>query len=147
MAELRMLAVAEAADELGTVPAAARGFLDLDPVTQNAAVLAAELTRRQAQVYRAPDGTLLGYAPNPDQPGQAYVASTSARPEPVAALLEHLHAYRRTTSYVALVPAGAAPAEAFTGCGFRCVGTLREHRYQSGRHVDVLVYFAKAAQA
>lgn len=140
-----MLDAAEAADELAAVPRAARGFLDLDPVTQNTALLAAELTRRQAQVYRAEDGTLLGYAPNPDQPGQAYLASTSSRPEPVATLLEHLRVYRRPTSYLALVPAGAGAAAAFTGCGFTPVGTLREHRYESGRYVDVLVYFTRVS--
>lgn len=142
-----MLGAAEAADELGAVPAAARGFLDLDPVTQNGALLAAELTRRDAQVYRAGDGTLLGYAPNPDQPGQAYLASTSPHPEPLATLLEHLRDYRRPTSYLALLPADAPALAAFAECGFTPVGTLREHRYQSGRWLDVHVYFAKVADA
>ncbi len=93
----------------------------------------------------AAGGAIVGCAGNPDQPRQAYVASTSGQAEPVRALLEFLSTYRRCTSYVAMVPAGAPAVTAFTGCGFRPVGLLPAHRYQSGGYLDVLV-LAKAAQ-
>jgi hypothetical protein len=123
---------------------AARGFLGTDPVTQNRALLAAELTRMGATVCQAGDA-LVGFAHRPGQPRQALVASTSGRPEPVAALLAFLRTYHRSTSYLALVPDGSPVAAAFTGCGFRPAGVLREHRYGAGQYHDVLVYVAKAA--
>lgn len=139
-----MLDAAAAAQALSDEAQLARGFLGIDPVTQNRAQVAAELTRMGAQVCRA-DDALVGYAHRRDQPRQALVASTSARAEPVATLLSFLHVYHRLTSYLALVPAGSATIGAFEGCGFRRTGVLREHRYQSGGYQDVLVYFAKAA--
>jgi hypothetical protein len=48
---------------------------------------------------------------------------------------------------VAAVPAGHATVAAFEGCGFRQVGTLPEHWHQSGRHQDVLVFFARVEDA
>jgi hypothetical protein len=138
---IQLLAPAEAAAAVRAI--GARGFFDLDPVTQNDALMARELTTRDVQVYRVGD-TLLASAVNPVQPRQAYVASTSGDPEPVRALLAFLRAYLRCTSYLALVPAGAAAADAFTGCGFEQVGVLREHRYQTARYHDVYV-LAKGA--
>lgn len=146
---LHMLGPAEAAEALaGAVRAgvagAARGFLGTDPVTQNGALLAAELTRMGATVGQAGDA-LVGFAHRAGQPRQALVASTSGRPEPVAALLGFLRTYHRSTSYLALVPDGSPAAAAFAGCGFRRAGVLREHRYGAGEYHDVLVYVAKAA--
>lgn len=128
-----------AAAALRSAGDSARGFLGLDPVTQNESLTAAELRRTGAMVFR--DGAaLLGYLPNTGQPRQGTVASTSADPAPVRALLEFLRTYRRCTSFVAEVPAGAAACAAFEACGFVVTGTLRGHRFQSGRYHDVRVY-------
>ncbi|HVK23843.1 MAG TPA: hypothetical protein VM677_21015 [Actinokineospora sp.] len=129
----------DAATALHAAGKAARGFLGLDPVTQNEPLLAAELVRLNAMVFRYGD-TVVGYVPNTGQPRQGEVATTSAKTEPVRALLAFLDAYRRCTSFVAMVPAGAQAGTAFTGCGFSQVGTLRGHRFQSGGYHDVLVY-------
>lgn len=120
----------------------ARGFLDLDPVTQNDELLAAELTRTGARVFRS--GTaLVGYRPNERQPRQAYLACTTADPGPVGDLMGFLATYQRVTSFVATVPADGAAESAFAGCGFGAVGTLREHTYADGRHRDVRVWFGR----
>ncbi len=139
-----MLDAAAAAQALSDAAGAARGFFGIDPVAQNCALIAAELTRTGAQVCRAGDA-LVGYAHRPSQPRQALVASTSARAEPVATLLSFLRIHHRSTSFLALVPAGSVTIAALEGCGFRPAGVLRDHRYQSGGYHDVLVYFAKAA--
>jgi hypothetical protein len=142
MTELHMLNAPAAAAALRDAGPSARGFLGVDPTSQNDPLLAGELTRLDARVYRAGDA-VVGYAPNHAQPRQAYVASTSAETGPVRALLTFLTTYRRCGSYVALLPAGSAAVEAFAACGFAEIGVLREHRYQSGGYQDVLVYFAK----
>jgi hypothetical protein len=142
---LRMLDPAGAAAALAEAGVVARGFLGTDPVTQNGALLAAELTRMGATVCQAGDA-LVGYAHRPGQPRQALVASTSAEPGPVAALLGFLRTYHRSTSCLALVPDGSPAAAAFAGCGFRRAGVLREHRYGAGEYHDVLVYVAKMAE-
>jgi hypothetical protein len=146
MTDLELLDTAAATAGLRAAGVAARGFLGTDPITQNDALLADELTRLTAQVFRAGD-TLVGCTPNLAQPRQAFVASTSDRAEPVRALLAFLGTYRRFTSYVAMVPATAEAHDAFTGCGFTRCGTLREHRYASGGYQDVLVYFVEAEDA
>jgi len=138
MPEIQLLRASAAASGLRGAKAEGRGFLGVDPVTQNDALLARELTRQGAQVYRAGD-TLVGYAPNHEQPRQAFLASTSADPEPIRAVLAFLSTYQRCTSFVAMVPAGAEAAKAFAGCGFEQTGVLRDHRYQSGGYQDVLV--------
>lgn len=120
---------------------AARGFLDLDPVTQNEALLAALLEQLGAQVF-ACDDAVLGWAPNPDQARQALVSTTSAAPAPVRALLRFLATYRRCTSFVAATTAGAPGREALRGLGFELVGVLPRHRFQAGRHLDVEIYHA-----
>ena len=142
MTDIRMLEPAAAAAALSEAGAAARGFLGLDPVVQNEALLARELGRREAQVLHSGAG-LLGFAPNPAQPHQAYVASTSADPEPLRAFLAYLTSYRRCTSYVAQVPEGAPGAAAFESCGFERVGTLRAHRFAAGAYRDVHVYYCE----
>lgn len=142
MTELQLLNGPAAAAALREAGGGARGFLGVDPTTQNDALLANELTRLGSQVYRAGDA-VVGYALNPAQPRQAYVASTSADAGPVRALLDFLANYRRCGSYVALLPAASVAVPAFTDCGFAELGVLREHRFQSGRYQDVLVYFAK----
>lgn len=141
MADLTLLGTAEAAALMSAAPEAARGFLGLDPVTQNAPLLATELTRAGAQVLRSGD-VLLGYAPNPDQPRQGRVATTSADPEPLAALLGFLRTYRRCTSFVAEVPDGSAAVPALEACGFTDTGRLPGHVFHSGGYHDVLVYCA-----
>ncbi|WP_405581265.1 hypothetical protein [Streptomyces sp. NBC_01190] len=141
MADLRLLGTAEAAARLSAEPKAGRGFLGLDPVTQNGALLARELARTGAQVLQAGD-VLLGYAPNSAQPRQGWVATTSADPEPLAALLAFLRTYRRCTSYVAEVPEGAPAVPALEACGFTGAGRLPGHVFHSGSYHDVLVYCA-----
>jgi hypothetical protein len=141
MADLTLLGTAEAAALLGAAPEAARGFLGLDPVTQNGPLLARELTRTGAQVLRAGD-VLLGYAPNPGQPRQGRVATTSADPAPLAALLGFLRTYRRCTSFVAEVPDGSVAVPALEACGFTGTGRLPGHVFHSGGYHDVLVYCA-----
>jgi hypothetical protein len=141
MADIRLLEPAAAAEALREAGAAARGFLGLDPVVQNDALLARELGQLDAQVLHGGAG-LLGFAPNRAQPRQAYVASTSTDPEPLRALLAFLGSYRRCTSYVAQVPEGAPGTAAFESCGFKHVGTLRAHRFESGAYRDVHVYYS-----
>lgn len=150
MTELQLLSAHAAAAALRDAGGHARGFLGVDPTTQNDTLLAGELTRLGSQVYRAGGavgGALVGYAPNHAQPRQAYVASTSADAGAVRAMLTFLASYRRCCSFVALLPAASTAIPAFTGCGFAEIGVLREHRYQSGGYQDVLVYFAKVADA
>jgi hypothetical protein len=139
--DIRRLDPASAAADLRAAADTGRGFLGLDPVTQNDVLLAAELTRMQAQVFRAGD-MLLGAVANPDQPRQAFVAATSADPAPLRAFLSFLGTRQRCTSFVAMVPDGAASVAAFERCGFRRVGALRDHRYQSGGYQDVVIYHA-----
>jgi len=122
-------------------PEAARGFFDLDPVTQNDALLAKEIDRTGVQLYSCGE-TLLGCRPNPDHPRQAQVASTSSAPEPLRALLGSLGTYQRCTSFFALVPQDSPVAAAFESCGFGRVGTLPEHLFHSGRYRDVVIYHA-----
>lgn len=136
---LRLLGLAEAAQRLR--PAGGRGFLGLDPTTQNGPLLVRLLAGLDAQVFQAGD-TLVGSAPNRQQPRQAYVATTSADPVPVHTLLSFLADYQRTTSYVALVPSGSPAVDALLGNGFRQVGTLPAHRYAAERYAEVTVYFA-----
>lgn len=143
MTDIQQLDARAAAAGLRAAKDGARGFLGVDPVTQNDALLAIELTGQDAQVYRVGE-TLVGFAPNHEQPRQAFVASTSPAAEPVRALLAHLATYQRCTSYVAMVPAGGPSLAAFTGCGFEQVGALRDHRFQSGAYQDVVV-MAKVA--
>jgi len=141
MADLRLLEPASAAAALSEAGAAARGFLGLDPVVQNEALLARRLGQRDAQVFHGGTG-LLGFAPNPAQPHQAYVACTATDPEPLRAFLAFLGSYRRCTSYVARIPEGAPATAAFESCGFHRVGTLRAHRFESGAYRDVHVYYS-----
>lgn len=141
VAEICILDPGTAAAGLQALGADARGFLDLDPVTQNEALLRLELVRTGGQVFRS-GNTLLGYRPNPEQPGQACVATTSADTAALRAFVSYLALYRRSTSFMALAEAGSTPAAAFGGCGFGQVGTMRQHRYHSGRYHDVTVYAA-----
>ncbi|RBM20482.1 hypothetical protein [Streptomyces sp. PT12] len=144
MTDLTPLDPASAAAGLREAGDGARGFLGVDPVTDNDALLARRLAAIDAQVFRAGD-TLLGAAPNPHQPRQAYVASTSADEAALRALLGFLVTYRRTTSWVALAERGAPAVEALRRCGFEERGALRDHRFRAGAAVDVLVWFGKAA--
>lgn len=130
-----------AVTELRASAESARGFLGLDPVTQNDALLAAELKSMQAQLFTVGEA-LVGFAPNADQPRQAYVASTSNDPEPLRALLEFLATYQRCTSFVAMVPDGAE--DGLAACGFERVGVLPRHRWQNYDWQDVLVYVGRA---
>jgi hypothetical protein len=147
MTDLELLAPAAAAAALREAGAAARGFLGLDPVVQNDALLARELGQLDAQIFRLEEpifhggAGLLGFVPNPAQPRQAYVASTSSDPGPLRAFLAFLVSYRRCTSYLAQVPDGAESTAAFESCGFSRVGTLRAHRFESGAYRDVHVYY------
>jgi hypothetical protein len=143
MTEILRLDTDTAVAELRASGDSARGFLGLDPVTQNDSLLAAELTGLAAQLFSAGE-TLVGFAPNTDQPRQAYVASTSADPEPLRALLEFLTTYQRCTTFVAMVPAHAEGGKGFEACGFERVGVLPQHRWQNYDWQDVLVYVGRA---
>ena len=140
MSDLRMLEPAAGAAALTGAGAAARGFLGLDPIVQNDALLARELGQLGAHVFHGGDA-VLGFALNRAQPRQAYVASTSADPEPLRAFLAFLGSYRRCTSFVAQLPQDAPSTAAFEDCGFRRVGTLRAHRFEAGAYRDVHVYY------
>ncbi|WP_353942659.1 hypothetical protein ABII15_14040 [Streptomyces sp. HUAS MG91] len=137
MPELELLPPAAAAAALTAAGEPARGLLGLDPVTQNEALLARELTRREAAVFRYGD-TVLGCRVNAEQPRQSEVASTTADPAALGALLDFLHAYKRCVSFVALVP-DALDISGYTALGFTEVGLLREHRFAAGRYHDVRV--------
>lgn len=128
--------------QLRSAAESARGFLGLDPVTQNDSLLTAELTALEAQVFSA-DGSLVGCAPNTDQPRQAYVASTTADPAPLRALLDFLVTYQRCTSFVAMVPDGTEAVTGFQRCGFQRVGVLPRHRWQNYDWQDVGVYVGR----
>ncbi|WP_062216645.1 hypothetical protein [Streptomyces sp. NBRC 109706] len=142
MTDIVPLGHAEAAAALRAAGPGARGFLDLDPVTQNDALLARTLERAEGQVLRVGE-TLVGAAPNRLQPRQSWVATTSDDEAAVRALVEFLVDYRRTTSCVALVPRGAPGGSAFLGAGFTDRGVLRGHRYASGAYHDVRVLFGR----
>jgi hypothetical protein len=141
MTDLERLDPLAAAAALRAAPDGARGFLGVDPVTQNDMLVALELTRLGAQVFRRGQA-LLGFVPNSEQPRQATVATTSADPHLMAEFLTFLGSYQRCTSYVGMVPSGGVAESAFSGCGFHRSGTLRGHRYQAGQYHDVQVYFA-----
>jgi hypothetical protein len=141
MTDIQRLDPEAAVAELRAAADSARGFLGLDPVTQNDALLTAEMRSLQAQLFSAGE-TVVGFAPNADQPRQAYVASTSADPEPLRALLEFLTTYQRCTTFVAMVPDGVA--NCFADCGFEQVGVLPRHRWQNYDWQDVLVYVGRA---
>lgn len=142
MTELRLLDAANAVAKLRETGDAARGFLGLDPVTQNDPLLAKHLTRMSAQLGQAGE-TVVGWAQNADQPRQAMLATTSGDAGAVRAMVTFLAKYQRCTSYVALVPAGADAEKAFTGSGFREIGVLPGHRYAGGTYHDVRVYFGR----
>lgn len=138
--DVELLDPLSAARALDAAPrAAARGFLGADPVTQNPHLTARHLAAQDAQVLRRGDA-LLGYAPNPLQPRQARVATTSPDPEPLLALLEFLRTYHRCFSFVAETPADSPVLPALEACGFTSRGVLPGHLFRSGRHVDVQVH-------
>ncbi|WNI18961.1 hypothetical protein [Actinacidiphila sp. ITFR-21] len=130
---LAPLAPAEAAARLRT--GGTRGFLDLDPVTQNDALIVRLLAEQDATVFAHGDA-LVGARPNPGNPRQAVVATTSADPEPLAALAEFLRVYRRHTSLVAVTGADEPARTALAASGFTEVGVLRGHWYRSGAYHD-----------
>lgn len=139
MTDLELLTPAEAAAELSARPREARGFLGLDPVTQNAALLARELIRGQAAVFRA-GSTLVGCQVSGFQPRQAQVDTTGTDPDGLRTMLELLASYRRCTSYLGLASAERAPV--YEASGFRRTGSLRHHRWAGGRYHDTLVFYA-----
>lgn len=141
MSELQSLDASAAAGCLRAAPGGTRGFLGLDPVTQNDALLRKEIDAQGAQLYRSGE-TILGYLPNTEQPRQGVVASTSGDPSALRALLVFLRSYQRCTSYVGYLPFGAPAEAAFRACGFEQVGTLSGHLFQNGDYLDVGVYFA-----
>ncbi|WP_130799085.1 hypothetical protein [Streptomyces otsuchiensis] len=134
-----LLTPEEAARALTDAPVRlTRGFLGLDPVTQNTALLARHIGDREIQVLRYGEA-LLGYTVNPLQPRQAHVATTSADPAPLDALLGFLADYQRATSFVAEVPEGTPVLPALESCGFTPCGVLPGHLFHSGRYREVLV--------
>ncbi len=142
MTEFTLLDSASAVTALRETGDAARGFLGLDPVTQNDPLLAKHLARMSAQLGQA-GGTVVGWAQNADQPRQATLSTTTGDAEAVRAMVKFLATYQRCTTYVAMVPAGADAEKAFTGSGFQEIGVLPEHRYAGGTYHDVRVYFGR----
>ncbi|TDV54812.1 hypothetical protein [Actinophytocola oryzae] len=117
-----------------------RGFLGVDPVTQNDALLAKVLSAREAHLFGWGDA-VLGYAPNLDNPRQAEVATTSPDPSILAAFTEFLRCHRRYTSFVCV----GGPPEALRG--FRHAGRLRAHHFGGGRYHDVDVHVSTGREA
>lgn len=131
MTEVTQLELAEGVRRLkGT-----RGFLGVDPVTQNDALLRTVLTAREARLFGWGDA-VLAYAPNPDNPRQAEIATTSQDPTVLTAFLEFLRRHGRYTSFVCF----GGPPEALRD--FRHAGRLREHVFRAGRYHDVDVWEA-----
>lgn len=136
------LAPADAVARLRRTPGQGRGFLGLDPVTQNDALLQILLARQGAQLFGS-DDAVLGYVPNADNQRQGFIATTSADPEVLAAFTEFLRVYRRYTSFVCHVTDGDPAIGALEGCGFRVTGQLRGHLFRTGAYHDVNVYFGR----
>lgn len=141
---LTRLRPAEAAERLRD--AGARGFLGLDPVTQNDALLAGCLTGTGAQVFATGDA-VVGFAPNPDNPRQAVIATTSDDPATVTAFAGFLREHGRFTSFVSLATREQPAVRALLGCGFAVVARLRDHVYRRGTYHDVSVFFATGESA
>jgi hypothetical protein len=136
------LAPADAVARLRRTPGQGRGFLGLDPVTQNDALLLTVLAGQGAQLFGSGDA-VLGYVPNADNQRQGFIATTSAEPEVLAAFTEFLRVYRRYTSFVCHVADGDPAIAALEGCGFQVTGRLRGHVFRSGAYRDVNVYFER----
>ncbi|UED82959.1 hypothetical protein [Streptomyces profundus] len=145
MADLVQLNGPDAAEALRAAGEASRGFLGLDPVVQNDALLTRELARLDGRVFRVGDA-LVGAAPNPAQPRQALVACTHDDEAAVRSLVEFLVTYRRNTSFLALVPEGSPAVAGFLRAGLTDRGVLRDHRYASGSYHDVRVLFGTGDQ-
>jgi hypothetical protein len=144
-ARLVPLTPAQAAARLRTEPGGGRGFLGLDPVTQNDPSLIAGLSAREALVWSF-GVALVGACPNPDNPRQACVATTSADPAALRAAAGTLRAYRRTASLLAVAGTGEPAADAVRGCGFTRAGTLRRHDYRSGAYHDADMHYLSLEQ-
>lgn len=144
-ARLVPLTPAQAAARLRTEPGGGRGFLGLDPVTQNDPALIAGLSASQALVWSF-GAALVGACPNPDNPRQAWVATTRADPAALRAAAATLRAYRRTASLLAVAGTGEPAADAVRGCGFTPAGTLRRHDYRSGAYHDVDMHYLSLEQ-
>jgi hypothetical protein len=141
MRELVALSTSEAAVRLRAAGEAARGFLGVDPVTQNDPLLVRELDAQQAQLF-ACGQSVAGYLSGADNPRQATVAAAGDDPQALAALTEFLHRYRRYTSFVATAEPDSAAARALLGCGFTEVGRLTGHLFRAGRYRDAGLYYA-----
>lgn len=138
MADVVQLELADGVRRLAALTA--RGFLGLDPVTQNDALLRKLLSARDARLFGSGDA-VLAYAPNPDNPRQAEIATTSTDPEVIAAFTEFLRRHGRYTSFVCY----GGPADALRASGFRPAGRLREHVFGGGRYHDVPVHVGVTA--
>jgi RimJ/RimL family protein N-acetyltransferase len=139
-ARLVRLSLAQAAARLRTAPGGGRGFLGLDPVTQNDASLVAGLSARRALVWSF-GVVLIGAYPNSRNPRQVRVATTAADPKALRAVVQALRVYRRTTSLVTATVATEPAAEAARACGFADIGVLRRHDYRSGVYHDVYLRY------
>lgn len=140
-ARLQRLATAEGVARLRALGDGGRGFLGLDPRTQNDALLTRLLTEREAVLFGHGE-TLLGTYQSKDNPRQAVVAVSGADPAALAALARLLRVYRRHTSMVAFTSPGDPALPALRACRFREVGTLAGHHYRSGAYRDAVVHYA-----
>lgn len=138
---LTRLARAEGVARLRALGDGGRGFLGLDPRTQNDALLTRILTEREAVLFGYGE-TLLGAYQNKENPRQAVVAVSGDDPDGLAALARLLRVYRRYTSMVVLTAPGDPALPALRACRFREVGTLSGHHYRSGAYHDAVVHYA-----
>jgi hypothetical protein len=167
--EIRHVGTDEGVDLLRRAPNWGRGFLGVDPVAQNAPLMARLLDEAGAEIYQVATGgqavALAGCvrggrnprqacvavaelpppaAPGPREPGEP--APAFAPPQEVADVivrfLRFLAEHRQIGTFVTGVLAGDPAVPGLTASGFREVGRLREHVYRSGRYHDLHVLFA-----
>jgi hypothetical protein len=167
-AEVRVLDTYEGVDLLRRARNWGRGFLGVDPVTQNAALMARLLDEASAETYQvAAHGSAVavaGCVRNPVNRRQALVAiaelpaggptdgdprgeAAAAPPAELAKVirrfLRYLSTNRDITSFVAYAVAGDGALPGLIDSGFREVGQLREHVYRSGAFHDEHVFFVR----
>lgn len=174
-AEVRVLDTYEGVDLLRRAAGWGRGFLGVDPVTQNSTLMVRLLTEAEAETYQvAAHGSAVavaGCVRNPANRHQALVAiaelpsagpdgapadadprrpAASASPAELAKVirrfLTYLSTHRDITSFVAHAVVGDGALPGLIDSGFCEVGRLREHVYRSGGFHDEHVFFARLAK-
>lgn len=142
MDELVPLELSDAIRRLRRLPDSGLGFLGLDPLTQNDQWLMGRLTSMRAAVYVAGRDTIVASAPNFANPRQSQVAVAADDSTALRVLLSFLRSTAYCTSFTATLCASDTGLPALLDCGFREVGTLRNHVFRAGIYRDVGVYYA-----